>query len=102
MYVINFIQVQFKGPNDRNGPLSRISADGSLSRYTDYANSSAVQCFPFYSILLAVGQTRVDFFSLDVEGHEFRILKTIPLHKVDIRVQNEIYIQIFIIVPAKN
>ena len=45
-----------------------------------------VQCFPLYSILLAVNQTRVDFFSLDVEGHELKILKTIPFHKVDIRV----------------
>nr|CAH0103423.1 unnamed protein product [Daphnia galeata] len=44
-----------------------------------------IQCFPFYSVLLAVGQTRIDFFSLDVEGHELEILKTIPWHKVDIK-----------------
>ena len=47
-----------------------------------------VQCFPLYSILLAVGRTTVDFFSLDVEGHELRILQTIPWHKVDIKVQS--------------
>ncbi|EFX85456.1 hypothetical protein DAPPUDRAFT_314237 [Daphnia pulex] len=45
----------------------------------------SIQCFPFYSILLAVGRTRVDFFSLDVEGHELKILKTIPWHKVEIK-----------------
>ena len=45
-----------------------------------------VQCFPLYSILLAHGRKRIDFFSLDVEGHEFQILKTIPWHKVDITV----------------
>ncbi|XP_057380607.1 protein Star-like [Daphnia carinata] len=44
-----------------------------------------IQCFPFYSILLAVGLTQVDFFSLDVEGHELKILKTIPWRKVDIK-----------------
>ncbi|XP_046638282.1 protein Star-like [Daphnia pulicaria] len=44
-----------------------------------------VQCFPFYSVLLAVGRTQIDFFSLDVEGHELKILKTIPWHKVDIK-----------------
>ncbi|KAI9561282.1 hypothetical protein GHT06_012238 [Daphnia sinensis] len=44
-----------------------------------------VQCFPFYSVLLAVGRTDVDFFSLDVEGHELKILKTIPWHKVNIK-----------------
>ena len=48
----------------------------------------SVQCFPLYSILLAVGRTQVDFFSLDVEGHELRILKTIPWHKVDIKVHS--------------
>lgn len=46
-----------------------------------------VQCFPLYSILLAHGQKKVDFFSLDVEGHELDVLKTIPWHKVDITVR---------------
>jgi hypothetical protein len=45
-----------------------------------------VQCFPFYSILLAIGRTQVDFFSLDVEGHELSVLKTIPWHKVNVKV----------------
>lgn len=45
-----------------------------------------VQCFPFYSVLLAVNRTQIDFFSLDVEGHELQILQTIPWHKVDIKV----------------
>ncbi|KAI9561198.1 hypothetical protein GHT06_012154 [Daphnia sinensis] len=48
-------------------------------------DSIKVQCFPFYSVLLAVGRTNVDFFSLDVEGHELKILKTIPWHKVNIK-----------------
>ena len=46
----------------------------------------SVQCFPFYSILLATGHTRVDFFSLDIEGDELTVLKTIPWNKVDIKV----------------
>lgn len=46
-----------------------------------------VQCFSLYSILLAVGRTTVDFFSLDVEGHELRILQTIPWHKLNIKVR---------------
>ena len=45
-----------------------------------------VQCFPLYSILLAVNRTTVDFFSLDVEGSELDVLNTIPWHKVDIKV----------------
>ncbi|KAK3087900.1 hypothetical protein FSP39_012292, partial [Pinctada imbricata] len=44
-----------------------------------------VQCLPFYSILLAIGQSRIDFFSLDIEGEELSVLKTIPWDRVDIR-----------------
>jgi len=44
-----------------------------------------VPCYPLYSMLLALNQTRVDFFSLDVEGNELPILKTIPFDKLDIR-----------------
>ncbi|KAI9562639.1 hypothetical protein GHT06_010093 [Daphnia sinensis] len=44
-----------------------------------------VQCFPFYSILLAVGRTRVDYFSLDVEGAESRVLANVPWHLVDVK-----------------
>ncbi|XP_054257006.1 protein Star-like [Macrosteles quadrilineatus] len=43
-----------------------------------------VQCFPLYSYLLAMNITHVDYFSLDVEGDELNVLKTIPWDKVDI------------------
>ena len=45
-----------------------------------------VQCFPIFSILTALNVTTVDYFSLDVEGNEFDILKTIPWKKVNIKV----------------
>ena len=45
-----------------------------------------LQCFTLYSLLLAVGQTEVDYFSLDVEGSELDILLTIPFSKVKIDV----------------
>ncbi len=45
-----------------------------------------VQCFPLYSILLAVGRTHVDYFGLDVEGSEYKILKTIPWQKIYVKV----------------
>ena len=44
-----------------------------------------VQCFPLYSLLLALNRTRVDFLSLDVEGDELYVLQTIPYDKIDIR-----------------
>ena len=45
-----------------------------------------VTCFPLYSILLALGNPTVDYFSLDIEGDELTVLKTIPFDKVDIKV----------------
>ena len=43
-----------------------------------------VQCFPFYSVMAAMGNPRIDYFSLDVEGSELGILKTIPFDQVSI------------------
>ena len=36
-----------------------------------------VQCFPLYSILLALGNPTVHYFSLDIEGAELAVLKVI-------------------------
>ena len=51
-----------------------------------HARVTRVQCFPLYSILLALNRTTVDYLSLDVEGAELAVLKTIPFDKVNIRV----------------
>ena len=45
-----------------------------------------VQCFPLYSILAAINRTTVDYFSLDIEGDELRVLQTIPYKLVDFKV----------------
>ncbi|KAJ9583010.1 hypothetical protein L9F63_022626, partial [Diploptera punctata] len=61
---------------------------GKISKYhpghkeTGYVD---VQCFPLYSYLLALNRTTIDYFSLDVEGNELEVLKTIPFEKLDIR-----------------
>jgi len=44
-----------------------------------------VQCIPLYSLLKAVGSPTVNYMSLDIEGGEFQVLKTIPWDKVDIQ-----------------
>ena len=41
---------------------------------------------PLFSILLALGNPTVHYFSLDLEGAEFAVLKTIPWDKVHIQV----------------
>ena len=43
-----------------------------------------VQCLPFFSTLLAVGNPKIDYFSLDVDGPELQILHSIPWKKVSI------------------
>jgi hypothetical protein len=45
-----------------------------------------LQCLPLYSILLALGNPTVNYFSLDIEGAEFPVLRSIPWDKVDIQV----------------
>jgi len=47
-----------------------------------------VQCFPLYSILLALDNPTVNYFSLDIEGGEYQVLETIPWDKVDIEVMS--------------
>ena len=49
------------------------------------AKCFSVPCYPLYEILLAIGNPTIDYFSLDVEGAEFGILKSIPWDKVDIK-----------------
>lgn len=44
-----------------------------------------VQCFPLYSVLLALNQLQVDYFSLDIEGTERSLLDSIPWDKIDIK-----------------
>lgn len=59
--------------------------DGSA--VNDTQDIYKVQCFPLYSILLAIGRTHIDYFGLDVEGSEYKILKTIPWHKIYVQVK---------------
>lgn len=91
LYVIySFIQVSFQPKSVDSGHSHIEGAAKTLQKPGIPGVDPAmitVQCFPFYSVLLAVGRTQIDFFSLDVEGHELKILKTIPWHKVDIKVR---------------
>ncbi|XP_042893093.1 protein Star-like [Penaeus japonicus] len=44
-----------------------------------------IQCFPFYSLLLALNRTEIDLLSLSVGGDELKVLQTIPWTKIRIR-----------------
>ena len=43
-----------------------------------------LQCLPLYTILLALGNPTVHHFSLDIEGAELPVLRTVPWSLVDI------------------
>ena len=48
--------------------------------------STTLLCMPLYTLLRAIDQTVIDLFSLDTEGAELDILKTIPFDKVRFKV----------------
>ena len=66
-------QLKFQESDTMKG---MISSEGNLE----------VPCYPLYSLLLALNISKVDFFSLDVEGFEYQVLQSIPFDKVDISV----------------
>ncbi|CAC5382438.1 unnamed protein product [Mytilus coruscus] len=70
------VKMQFK----KNFSVGKLLQDQNLKG----KNIVDVQCFPFYSIMKALNVTHVDFFSLDVEGAELQVLRTIPFGKIDI------------------
>ena len=49
-----------------------------------WGKTITVQCFPLQSVLVALGNPIVDYFSLDVEGSEFPILKSLDWENVNI------------------
>ena len=59
-----------------------IGRDVPNSERVYHRRTIRVQCFPLYSVLMALGNPRVDYFSLDIEGAEFPVLKTVPWDKV--------------------
>jgi FkbM family methyltransferase len=62
-----------------SGGLSDMIPKGQQAlKKMDTIKPIKVQCFPLYSILAALGVSHVDYFSLDIEGAEVEVLKTIP------------------------
>ena len=53
-----------------------------------------VYCFPFESMMLALNRQHIDYFSLDVEGLELDVLKTIPFDKLDISILTVEYLHV--------
>ncbi|KAK2162081.1 hypothetical protein LSH36_104g02046 [Paralvinella palmiformis] len=76
------IKMQFKEHTMGEG---RLVTDTKISQQDQHLIHDSY-CFPLYSLMLALNRTRIDYFSLDVEGMELPILKSIPFDKLDIAV----------------
>merc|ERR1712012_1073982 len=64
--------------------LSRLTDDGVLGGLMEEGDGQQVLCLPLYTLLLAMGNPTVHYLSLDIEGGEMSVLRTIPWHNVDI------------------
>ena len=51
-----------------------------------WGKTITAQCFPLQSVLVALNNPIVDYFSLDVEGSELPILKSLDWDNVNISV----------------
>ena len=73
-------------PTEKSGPFEWLMLNqmGGLKESHVFqasrkkAATDVMYCYAFGSVMAALGVTRVDYFSLDIEGAEIPVLKTIP------------------------
>jgi len=81
--VVDFAQGQaYINENGEPEGMAGIVSEDHLEGRED---TLKIQCMPFYSILLALDNPTVNWISLDIEGAEYEVLKTVPWDKVDIQ-----------------
>ena len=59
---------------------------GARETWTHAKENVVVKCYPLSSLMNTLGKTRIDYFSLDVEGAEMIILQSIDWTQLDIDV----------------
>ena len=69
---------------EMGGERQRLMKRSKLSK--GHITNINAQCFTLFSVMAALGRTHFDLLSLDVEGAELGILKTIPFAKITINV----------------
>ena len=69
---------------DLSGSVRNETTREAMAGLVKEANKDTIQmqCFPLYTLLLALGNPTVHYFSLDIEGAEFPVLTSIPWDKV--------------------
>uniref|UniRef100_A0A6A7FUD2 Protein Star-like n=1 Tax=Hirondellea gigas TaxID=1518452 RepID=A0A6A7FUD2_9CRUS len=61
-----------------------MQQEGLQAALSEDIDVEYIQCFPLYSFMVALNVSKIDYFSLDVEGSEYDVLRNIPWDKVDI------------------
>ena len=77
--IINYVKGVKKAPGNINANYTSAYLGPS------WRKTLKIQCFPLYSVLQALGLPAIDYFSLDIEGAEYPVLKTVPFQNVDIK-----------------
>jgi len=67
---------------EASGPIGQLIFNEQKGTALKRRDLIEVPCFSLETMLLAINRKHVDYFSLDVEGFELDILKTIPFHRV--------------------
>jgi Methyltransferase FkbM domain len=78
----------FKSAGGQGGLVKQMtkSLEGHIVSHHSFESLDYVDCFPLADILEALGVNHVDYLSLDVQGAELAILKTIDFHRLRIDV----------------
>ena len=83
---------QFRVANDLSGRESQIDPDlakrinkETNSRYINREQTIYVPCYSLNTVMRALGVSRVDYFSLDIEGGEYDVVKSIDFKRLDIK-----------------
>jgi Methyltransferase FkbM domain len=70
--------------------LGKIASEKDAKAGKSDAKFFDIHCMPLTAILLAVNMTEIDFFSLDIEGHELDVLRAIDFDKIKITAKPQI------------
>lgn len=65
--------------------LGKIATEKDAKAGKSSAQFFDIHCMPLTAILLAVNMTDIDFFSLDIEGHELDVLRAIDFDQIKIK-----------------
>jgi hypothetical protein len=65
--------------------MGKIANEKEVNSNKSDSQFFEIHCMPLTSILLALNMTDIDVFSLDIEGHEMEVLRTLDFDLIKIK-----------------